>query len=449
MLFLTRIGLALAWLAGIVLTLVGVCKNDPLLTPLRGPVNLAIAIASLVLVAALLWRSDWRSRWAPRCLIVLWCLPTLSMLGAELSFLLRKHAVLATEPALARTLGQHFVVGYTSFDEVARLAEKGLIGGVYVTKHNVAGRPIEAVKAELSALQDRRRAAGLPPLMISADQEGGVVSHLSPLLNAMPALATLAELPHTERVRKAEELGRTQGREMVALGINTNFSPVLDLRPETKQAGFDLNTLIERRAISGDPAVVADIGLAYVQGLEASGVSATVKHFPGLGRVHSDTHLFSAELATPRDVLEASDWRPFKDVLAGSHAHLMVGHVSLSAIDPGRPASHSKAVIDGIIRNQWHYNGVIITDDFVMGAIYGHGVCTAVVEALNAGVDLLLVAFDGAQFYRIFTCASDAAAQGRLDNAALRASEARLQANVPGGPRASISLNTAAQPAGE
>jgi beta-N-acetylhexosaminidase len=446
---LTRIGLALAWLVGIVLTVIGVCKNDPVLTALRGSANLAIAIASLAIVAVLVWRGAWRRGWAWRCLIVLWCLPPSSMLGAEMSFLARKHAVLATEPALARTLGQHFVVGYTSFDEVARLAEKGLIGGVYITRHNVAGRPIAAVKAELSALQDRRRAAGLPPLMVAADQEGGVVSHLAPLLGAMPALSTLADLPHAERVRKAEELGRTQGREMAALGVNTNFAPVLDLRPETKQASFDLNTLIERRAISGDPAVVADVALAYVRGLEASGVSATVKHFPGLGRVRSDTHLFSADLGTPREVLEASDWRPFREVLAGSHAQLMIGHVSLSAIDPGRPASHSKAVIDGIIRGQWHYNGVIITDDLVMGAIYGHDVCTAVVEALNAGVDLLLVAFDGTQFYRIFACASDGAAHGRLDRAALRASEARLQKNVAAGPRAAISLNAAAQPAGE
>jgi beta-N-acetylhexosaminidase len=447
--FLTRIGLALAWLVGIALTVIGVCKNDPILTALRGSANIAIAIASLVVVAALVWRGGWRHGWARRSLIVLWCLPSSSMLGAEISFLVRKHAVLATEPALARTLGQHFVVGYTSFDEVALLAEKGLIGGVYVTKHNVAGRPIDAVNAELSALQDRRHAAGLPPLMVAADQEGGVVSHLSPMLSAMPALSTLAELPHVERVRKAEELGRAQGREMAALGVNTNFAPVLDLRPETKQAGFDLNTLIERRAISGDPAVVADVALAYVHGLEASGVSATVKHFPGLGRVRSDTHLFSADLGTPRDVLEASDWRPFREVLAGSHARLMIGHVSLSAIDPGRPASHSKRIIDGIIRGQWHYDGVIITDDFVMGAIYGHGVCTAVVEALNAGADLLLVAFDGAQFYRIFACATDAAALGTLDSAALRASEARLQRNVPPGSREPISLNAAAQPAGE
>jgi beta-N-acetylhexosaminidase len=104
----------------------------------------------------------------------------------------------------------------------------------------------------------------------------------------------------------------------------------------------------------------------------------------------------------------------------------MVGHVALAAVDPDRPASHSKRVIDGLIRGKWGFRGVVMTDDLVMGAIYGGNVCTAVVEALNAGADLLLVAYDGAQFYRVFDCALDAYRRGTLDLAMLRASEARL-----------------------
>jgi len=109
----------------------------------------------------------------------------------------------------------------------------------------------------------------------------------------------------------------------------------------------------------------------------------------------------------------------------------MIGHVTLTAADPDRPASHSKRVVDGIIRQRWHYQGVIVTDDLVMGAIYQHDVCTAVVEALNAGVDLLLVAYDGAQFYRIFACASAGFERGKLDPAMLRDSEARLSRALP------------------
>ena len=143
--------------------------------------------------------------------------------------------------------------------------------------------------------------------------------------------------------------------------------------------------------------------------------------------MRGDTHLFNASLDASVADLEASDWRHFKEVLAGSHAQLMIGHVNLTAIDPDRPASHSKAVIDGLIRKQWKFDGLIITDDLVMGAIYKHDVCRAVVEALNAGVDLLLDAYDGAQFYRLFACVSDADARGELDAAMLGASEARLK----------------------
>src|SRR6185369_14871657 len=201
-------------------------------------------------------------------------------------------------------------------------------------------------------------------------------------------------------------------------------------KPEARRNRLDFNTLIGQRAISSDPATVSAIALPYVRGLEASGVGAVVKHFPGLGRVSADTHHFTAELDTPREELEASDWRPFKDVLSGSRAQLMIGHVRLRTIDPDRPASHSRRVVDGLIRKQWHYQGVVITDDLVMGAIYQHDVCTAVVEALNAGVDLLLVAFDGAQFYRIFACASAGLDRGRLDPETLRASDKRLNGAI-------------------
>jgi beta-N-acetylhexosaminidase len=108
-----------------------------------------------------------------------------------------------------------------------------------------------------------------------------------------------------------------------------------------------------------------------------------------------------------------------------------IGHVTLTAVDPDRPASHSARVVNGIIRQKWNFEGVIITDDLVMGAIYHHDICTAVVEALNASVDLLLVAYDGSQFYRIFACASDAFNHERLDATMLRDSEVRLQRARP------------------
>ncbi|MBR1282244.1 glycoside hydrolase family 3 protein [Bradyrhizobium sp. AUGA SZCCT0177] len=426
-----RIGVGLAWFAGLAFIFIAANKNDPYLIALRGTGNIVLVVVSIGVLACLIRSGYWRRRGiAGKLLVLLWCLPPLSMLCAQASFELRRRNVLQTDVAQARSLGQHFMVGYSSFPEVAALAEKGLIAGIYITKHNVRRAPA-TLKSELSALQEKRRAAGLPPLIVAADQEGGIVSHLSPPLTKLPALSTLASLPPDVRTEKAEAFGRTHGQELAALGVNLNLAPVLDLRPDAKRNRFDFNTLIGHRAISDDPAIVADIARSYVHGLEDVGVGATVKHFPGLGRVRADTHHFSAGLDTPLAELEASDWRPFRDVLAGSRAQLMIGHVTLTAVDPDRAASHSRLVVDGIVRKKWNYQGVIMTDDLVMGAIYQNNVCTAVVEALNAGVDLLLVAFDGTQFYRIFACAKEASSQGKLDSVTLRDSEARLKRALP------------------
>jgi Glycosyl hydrolase family 3 N terminal domain len=338
---------------GLVFLFVGDKINEPYLIPLRGPGAAALFIASNVVFILLIKRRYWNGEGiAGRILVLLWCLPLLSMLYAHISFEIGKRNVLQTDVVRAHLLGRHFVVGYSSFDEVAPLAEKGLISG----------------------------------------------------------------------------------------GVNQDFAPVLDLRLEASHNRFDFNTLINQRAISGDPATVSDIGLAYIRGLEAFGVAATVKHFPGLGRVRGDTHHFNADLDTPLAVLEATDWRPFREVLAGSRAQLMIGHVTLTAVDPDHPTSHSKRVVSGIIRQKWNYQGVIITDDLVMGAIYSHNICTAVVEALNAGVDVLLVAFDGTQFYRIFACASEAFEQGKLDAAMLRDSEARLGRTIPPDSKTELSI---------
>jgi beta-N-acetylhexosaminidase len=427
-----RIGVILIWLAGLLFVFASANKNDPYLIALRGAGNIVLFVASLAALAVLIRRGYWRERGiAGKMLVLLWCLPSLSMVCAHGAFEWRKRNVLQTETTQAHSLGQHFVVGYSSSSEVAVLAERGLIAGIYITKHNFGGTNAEMLKSEIAALQDKRRAAGLPPLIVAADQEGGIVSHLSPPLTKLPALSTLASLAPDVRAEKAEAFGRIHGQELAALGVNLNLAPVLDLRPELKRNRFDSNTLIGYRAISDDPAVVADVARSYVHGLEASGVEAAVKHFPGLGRVRADTHHFSAGLDTPLAELEASDWRPFRDVLEGSRAHLMIGHVTLTAVDPDRAASHSRLVVDGIVRSKWNYQGVIMTDDLVMGAIYQHNVCTAVVEALNAGVDLLLVAFDGAQFYRIFACAKQASSEAKLDSATLRNSEARLRRASP------------------
>jgi beta-N-acetylhexosaminidase len=426
-----RFGPLSLWLLGLLLLFASANINDPYLIILRGFGSVGLLGACLAVVAALIFRGVWGKGMFGTLLILLWCLPPFAMAAAKMIFETRKQAVLHAEGAAVKDLGQHFITGYTSFTDVAPLAAKGLIGGIYITHHNIKGRTAAALKSEITVLQELRRGAGLAPLIVAADQEGGIVSHLSPQLTSLPALSTLAELPPDRRAKMAGEFGRIHGRELADLGVTLNFAPVVDLRHSRGRNPFDFNSLISRRAMSDDPAVVAGIAAAYVQGLEASGVGATVKHFPGMGRVQTDTHHFRASLDTPLSELEASDWIPFRETLARSNAALMVGHVVVAAIDPARPASHAKGVIDGLIRGKWGYQGLIVTDDLVMGAIYQHGVCTAVVQALNAGVDLLLVAYDGMQYYRMFDCALGAFARGGLDSKMLRNSDARLKSRAP------------------
>jgi beta-N-acetylhexosaminidase len=111
----------------------------------------------------------------------------------------------------------------------------------------------------------------------------------------------------------------------------------------------------------------------------------------------------------------------------------MLGHVTVKAIDGDNPASHSKRIVQGLIRDAWNYRGIIITDDLDMGAIYHHGFCKAVVESLNAGVDLLLIAYDGQQYYRAMACALDALHKGRIDRPMLEESGRRLDGLRLGG----------------
>ncbi|MDR1936351.1 MAG: hypothetical protein LBS49_12365, partial [Candidatus Accumulibacter sp.] len=222
-----------------------------------------------------------------------------------------------------------------------------------------------------------RRRAGLPPLFVMADQEGGEVSHLSPLVEPLPALAGLLADGAADLEARARAQGERQGRALAALGINMNLSPVVDLKPSGKEDWPDRRTLISRRAIAADPRIVAWVASAYGAGLAASGVLPTVKHFPGLGRVRGDTHFVKASL--PSDpVARAADWLPFREVTARTGAAMMLAHVRLPDIDPDAPASLSRALVQDVLRKRggegWNYQGILITDDLNMGAVYADGI---------------------------------------------------------------------------
>ena len=358
----------------------------------------------------------------------------------ELRFHLIRHEVLAAEPAALERLGRHLIVGYTDLDEVHALIRHRAIAGVFISAGNVSGLSAAAVRRQIEEMQEIRRDQHLPPLWIATDQEGGDIARLSPPLARPPRISELLAR-HADRAEgfaAVRQSAREQGRALADLGVNVNFAPVVDLDYGLVNPD-DRFTRIHERAISNDPDVVTAAAAAYCDGLREAGVRCTLKHFPGLGRVFADTHAGGANLDVPSSELAQSDWLPFRTVMGRPDVFTMLSHVTLTALDREHPVSFSRAAVTTLLRGDWHYGGVLITDNFSMGAVYrsGDGIGGASVEAINACVDLILVSYDTDQYYTVMRALLAADGDGRLQPGALRQSDARLSRAAPASDRSS------------
>ncbi len=352
-----------------------------------------------------------------------------STLYLEGRFRWMRYQVQHADPVHLERLGRHLIVGYSSLAEVRELVRLRAIAGVFVSGRNVRGKSVEEIRKEIQSVQSMREEQGLPPLWVATDQEGGSVSRLSPPLKSLPSLAEIVErhADPAERERAVQEFASAQGRELAEIGVNLNFAPVVDLNYGLDYPN-DRYTRVSERAISRDPAVVTQVAAWYCAALEEAGVRCTLKHFPGLGRVLEDTHLDHGNLTASVAELANTDWLPFRALMSRTKAITMLGHVRLTAVDRDHPASISRQVISGILRNDWKYDGILITDDFSMRAIYhsGPGIETGAVAALNAGADLILISWDPAQFYHVMYALLKAEQGGRLDREILLRSDERL-----------------------
>lgn len=341
----------------------------------------------------------------------------------------KKAAVLAAPPDLLQTLGSHLIVGYHSASELTPLLSRGALGGVFVTARNARLRNKRQLTEEISRLRALAAEKEQRPLWIAADQEGGAVARLTPPLPRQSSLNRLLRktMTHHERDATITDYATRQAGNLADVGVNLNFAPVVDLRRVGRLRG-DRQTNLHLRAMFDDAGLVADAAKSYCRATAAKGVLCTLKHFPGLRTVNADTHISKARVLATQRALEARDWAPFWIANGKIPAAIMVSHAHLSEIDALNPASTSKAMISGMLRSEWGYSGLVITDDFYMASIRKRpgGMSRAAVNALNAGADLIVITTGGNDTYHVLYELIQAYQDGRLDQTKLAASKLRL-----------------------
>ncbi len=254
------------------------------------------------------------------------------------------------------------------------------ISGVILFTRNFASRQ------QVTDLVAACRAAAPRPILLCVDQEGGPVQRFRDGFSALPRLSLFGErlLQRGDAaLADAEQHAWLMASEIRALGIDLSFAPVVDLKRGNRAIG--------ERAFSADPAQVAAFTRAYVRGMHAAGMAATLKHFPGHGSVLEDTHFDAAIDPRPLDVLEAEDLLPFRAGIAAGAEAVMLAHVSYPAVDRD-PAGYSKRWIGEILRQRIGFDGIAISDDIGMAAAESVGGVAARLSAhFDAGCDLVLV----------------------------------------------------------
>jgi beta-N-acetylhexosaminidase len=260
------------------------------------------------------------------------------------------------------------------------------------------------------------------PLLIAADHEGGQLLGAGPATTPFPGNMALGAADDTELT---EAVGRAMGQELRALGITVDYAPVCDLatHPDNPSLGI--------RAFGDDPARVGELAAAMVRGLQAEGVAAAAKHFPGKGDAVVDPHYELPVLDHDQERLEEVELVPFRAAVEAGARLVMVGHYALPAFTWSHdlPSSLSTEVVDGLLRKSVGFDGVVITDALNMLALtQGSGMVVDVIAALGAGVDLLLCA-DGEEQQEVLRSGLDLARRRRLiDPGGLERSADRVHA---------------------
>ncbi|MHA2961940.1 glycoside hydrolase family 3 protein [Priestia megaterium] len=289
---------------------------------------------------------------------------------------------LMSNMTLQEKIGQMMVVGFQTeeMDEhIKTMISTYHAGGVILFDRNM--KTPKQVATLTNSLQDlAQETKNQIPLMMGVDQEGGDIVRMKDQVSPIPSQQELGQKNDKELVYQTAD---RNGKELAAMGFNVDFAPVLDLS--------DTDT----RSFGTDPEKAAEFGEAAVSGLNANGLTAALKHFPGNGRSNIDPHLETSSVKADKLDLENGDIYPFKKMVTNvdnNNFFVMVTHIKYPAYDKENPASISPIIIQELLRNQLGYNGLVVTDDLEMGAVSKYFTYEELgVRAVEAGADVLLV----------------------------------------------------------
>ena len=265
----------------------------------------------------------------------------------------------------------------------AELLLSPAIGGVILFERNfVDAQQLRALCADIHALRE-------PRLLIAVDQEGGRVQRLRPGFTPLPPAAAYGrayDRNPAEGLALARAGGLVMAAELVALGIDLSFAPVLDL-------DYGVSEIIGARAFHAQPETAAELAGAFMAGMAEAGMAACGKHFPGHGAVAADTHLAQVVDQRARAAIEA-DLLPYRRLIPQGLASVMMAHVVFPAVD-AQPAGFSRRWVQDVLRGELRFDGAVFSDDLGMAGAAGAG---SFVErarrALAAGCDYLLICND-------------------------------------------------------
>lgn len=289
---------------------------------------------------------------------------------------------LMSNMTLQEKIGQMMVVGFQTEevdDHIKAMISTYHAGGVILFDRNM--KTPKQVATLTNNLQDlAQETKNQIPLMMGVDQEGGDIVRMKDQVSPIPSQQELGQKNDKDLVYQA---ANRNGQELAAMGFNVDFAPVLDLS--------DTDT----RSFGTDPKKAAEFGEAAVSGLNANGLTAALKHFPGNGRSNIDPHLETSSVKADKLDLENGDIYPFKQMVRNvdnNNFFVMVTHIKYPAYDKENPASISPIIIQELLRKQLGYKGLVVTDDLEMGAVSKYFTYEELgVRAVEAGADVLLV----------------------------------------------------------